>query len=64
MKVKSSRIHSLNWGSENNKKLIPPYPDRFLQINPENIKEKVQICDNVISNAVLQMVGCWVVMIA
>jgi len=58
LEVKSSRIHSLNWGSENNKKLIPPYPDRFLRVNPETIKEKVQICEHVISNAVLQMVGC------
>lgn len=56
VEVKSPRIHPLNWGSENNKKLVPPYPDRFSRANPKIIKEKVQDCENIISNSVLQMV--------
>ncbi|XP_022180429.1 scm-like with four MBT domains protein 1 [Myzus persicae] len=57
LKVTSPRIHSLNWGSENNKKLIPPYPDRFSLYKPEVVKEKVQDCELVVSSAVLQMGG-------
>lgn len=56
LEVKSPRIHPLNWGSENNENLRPPYPDRFLRVNPKVIKEKVQDCEHVVSNAVLQMV--------
>lgn len=56
LEVKSSRIHPLNWGSENNKKLVPPYPDRFSRVNPEVVKEKVQYCENVVPESVLQMV--------
>lgn len=56
LEVKSPRIHSLNWGSENNKKLAPPFPERFSRINPQAIKEKVQDCENFVSDAVLQMV--------
>jgi hypothetical protein len=54
--VKSPRIHSLNWGSENNKKLVPPYPNRFSRVNLKTMKEKVQDCENIVSNYVLQMV--------
>jgi len=54
--VQSPRIHSLNWGSENNKELIPPYPDRFSRYKPKVIKEKVQDCEYVVSSAVLEMV--------
>ncbi|XP_029342125.1 scm-like with four MBT domains protein 1 isoform X2 [Acyrthosiphon pisum] len=57
LEVKSPRIHSLNWGSENNKKLMPPYPERFSRYKPEVIKEKVNDCEHVVSNAVLQMGG-------
>lgn len=56
LEVKSSRIHPLNWGSENNKKLVPPYPDRFLRVNPEVVKEKVQYCENVVPDSVLRLV--------
>ncbi|VVC28864.1 SLED domain,Mbt repeat [Cinara cedri] len=31
LELKSSRIHPLNWGSKNYKKLVPPCPDRFLR---------------------------------
>jgi len=54
--LKSSRIHSLNWGSKNNKKCIPPYPERLSYIKPEVIKEKAQDCEQIVSNVVLQMV--------
>ncbi|KAL4104178.1 hypothetical protein QTP88_019487 [Uroleucon formosanum] len=57
LEVNSSRIHSLNWGSENNKKLIPPYPERFSRYKPEVIKKKVQDSEHIVSNAVLQMEG-------
>ncbi|VVC29794.1 SLED domain,Zinc finger, C2CH-type,Sterile alpha motif/pointed domain,Mbt repeat [Cinara cedri] len=57
IELNSSRIHPLNWGNENNKKLLPPCPDRFLQINLENVKKKIQYCENVVPNSVLQMKG-------
>ncbi|XP_025406134.1 uncharacterized protein LOC112680298 isoform X2 [Sipha flava] len=57
LEVKSPRIHSLNWGSENNKKLVPPYPNRFSRVNLKTMKEKVQDCENIVSNYVLQMNG-------
>lgn len=60
LEVKSPRIHSLNWGSENNKKLIPPYPERFSRYKPKVIREKVQDCEHVVSDAVLQMVYFYV----
>ncbi|XP_022172526.1 scm-like with four MBT domains protein 1 isoform X2 [Myzus persicae] len=56
IKVNSSRIHSLNLGSENNKKLIPPHPQRGSLLTPEGFKEKVQDCGHAVSNIVLQMV--------
>lgn len=56
LEVKSPRIHSLNWGSENKKKLIPPHNDRISRLNPEVVKEKVQNCEYVVSSSVLQMV--------
>ncbi|XP_029347573.1 scm-like with four MBT domains protein 2 [Acyrthosiphon pisum] len=55
--VKSPRIHSLNWGSKNNKKCILPYPERMSYIKPEIIKEKAQDCEQIVSNVVLQMGG-------
>jgi len=58
LEVNSPRIHSLNWGSENDKKLVPPYPERFSRFsNPKVIKEKVEDCEHVVSNGVLQMGG-------
>ena len=56
LEVRSSHIHSLNWGSENNKKLIPPHPNMPTCLNLENIKKKVQDSKHIVSNAVLQMV--------
>lgn len=55
LEVKSPRIHPLNWGSENNKKLIPPYSDGFLQVDPNIIKKKIQD-EHILSNAILNMV--------
>lgn len=52
----SSRIHPINWGNTYNKKLVPPHPDRFSRINIKAIREKVDNCEHVVSNAVLQMV--------
>lgn len=63
LEVNSSRIHSLNWGSENNKKLIPPYPERFSRYKPEVIKKKVQDSEHIVSNAVLQMVYFYILLI-
>jgi len=54
--VKSPRIHSLNWGSKNNKKCLPPYPERLSYIKPEVIKEIAQDCEHIVSKTVLQMV--------
>lgn len=56
LEVKSPRIHSLNWGSEHKKKLVPPHPDKFTRINPRVVKEKVQNCEHIVSTSVLQMV--------
>jgi len=52
LEVNSTRIHPLNWGSENNKKLIPP--ERFLR--SEDIKGKVHDFVHSVSNTVLQLV--------
>ncbi|XP_060871947.1 scm-like with four MBT domains protein 1 isoform X2 [Metopolophium dirhodum] len=57
LKLNSSRLHSLNWGSENNKQLIPPHPERRSRLIPEDIKERVQNCEHAVSNTVLQMKG-------
>ncbi|KAL5237491.1 hypothetical protein ACI65C_004901 [Semiaphis heraclei] len=57
LEVKSPRIHSLNWGIENNKKLIPPYPERCSRYKPKVIREKVQDCEHVVPDALLQMEG-------
>lgn len=54
--MKSPRIHHFNWGSENNKKLVPPYPNRYSHLNPEAIKEKIMDCEHCVSKTVLQMV--------
>jgi len=62
-KVNSSRLHSLNWGSENNKKLIPPHPEKLSHLIPGDIKEKVQNCAHAVSNTVLQMVDFCILLI-
>lgn len=57
LEVKSPRIHSLNWGTENKKSLLPPFPDQFCRLNPQAIKEKVQdCCENIVSDSVLKLV--------
>jgi len=61
LEVNSSRIHYINWGSENNKKLIPPYPKKFPHLNPEVIKEKIQDCEHAVSNSVLQLVCLYLI---
>lgn len=56
--VNSPRIHYFNWGSDNDKKLVPPYPERFSRFsNLKLIKEKVEDCEQIVSDAVLQMEG-------
>lgn len=57
LELNSSRIHCLNWGSENNKELTPPRFMKRPRLIPEAIKEKVQNCGNSVSNTVLQMVN-------
>jgi len=57
LEVNSPRIHYFNWGSENEKKLVLPYPERFSRFsNLKVIKEKVEDCEHIVSDAVLQMV--------
>lgn len=57
LEIKSPRVHYLNWGSENDKKLVPPYPKRFSRFsNLKVIKEKMEDCEHIVSDAVLQMV--------
>lgn len=57
LEVGSPRIHPLNWGNENNKKLIPPSTTRFKSVNLKAIKEKVLDCEHIVSNVVLKMVN-------
>lgn len=63
LKLKAPRIHSLNWGRENNKKLIPPYPDRFSRYKPNVMEVKVQDSEHIVPNAVLQMVYFYILLI-
>jgi hypothetical protein len=54
LELNSSRIHPLNWGNENNKKLVPP--NKYLQKNLEEIEKKINNCKHGVSNHLLQMV--------
>ncbi|XP_050436078.1 uncharacterized protein LOC126842903 [Adelges cooleyi] len=55
--VKSPRLHYLNWGGENGKKLVPPHPDRFRRINHKLMMNKVQDSEYLVSKNVLQLEG-------
>lgn len=57
MALKSPRLHPLNWGDENGKKLIPPHPKRFQHVNLNVMREKVFDSEHIVSEKVLQLVS-------
>lgn len=61
LKLNSSRLHPLNWGNENSKKMI--HPESLSRLIPEDFKEKVQNCELALSNTVLQMVDFCILLI-
>lgn len=61
LKLNSLHLHFLNWGNENNKKMI--HPHGLPRLIPEDFKEKVQNCELAVSNTVLQMVDFYISLI-